>query len=96
MATKYLSSGNPNPLTHTLQQLIGHKQLTLNHNSPPLVLQYEDTATWSDEDQGMQRKSLQGTKVVQQIQLEKYINAAQQIQWQHEDHTFAQKMLLCR
>ena len=39
------SSANPNPPIHTPQQLINHRQPTPNHDSPPLVLQYEDAAT---------------------------------------------------
>ena len=76
------------------QPLINQRPPGFKLDIPPLVLQYEDTIAWSDEDKSMFRKSLQDTTVMQHIQLTKYINAAQQIQWQHEDHTIAQQMQL--
>ena len=52
------TSINHDPHTLMLEQLVAHKQATLNRNSPPPMLHYESTSTWSDEDQDTYRNRI--------------------------------------
>ena len=57
-------------------------------------MHYENTDTWSDEVPCTHSHSPKNNIVKQKIQLQTYINAAQHVQWQHQDNTIAQEMLL--
>ena len=77
-----------------IQQLANPKQEISTHYSPPLVLQYDNTDTWSDEGPCTQTPPRNSSVTKQQIQLQTYINAAEKIQWQHQDNTITQEILL--
>ena len=79
------------PHTHALQRPTIHKNSDPDQHSPPMMLQYESTPTWSEEEQTTSKGNIEQYTMVQQMQLQKCINEAQQIQWQHEDNTFIQK-----
>ena len=81
-----LTTTNQDPPIFTLQQLTNHMQKTSTHDSPPLMLQYENTDTWSDESPRTHTQPSNNNIIKQHIQLQTYIYAAQQIQWQHQDN----------
>ena len=59
-----------------------------------MMLHYKSTPAWSEEEQTTSKETIEKYITVQQMQLQKCINEAQKIQWQHEDNTSIQEMLL--
>ena len=87
-------AGSQGPHTHALQPPTIHKNSDPDQHSPPMIQQYESTPTWSEEEQSTSKGNIEQDTMVQQMQLQKCIDEAQKIQWQHEDNTSIQEMWL--